>query len=97
MVTEPRRSPEEWQAFLDSLSAFQRRIFRAARRTEDDAGGLAIRLNERAVWVYELTLMSEAGRFGYYVAQVSLTDEDVLRLLQRAADASSSTASTDRA
>ena len=71
------------QAFLDSLSAFQRRIFRAARRTEDDAGGLAIRLNERAVWVYELTLMSEAGRFGYYVAQVSLTDEDILALIER--------------
>lgn len=80
---ETRREPEEWQALLDGLSAFQHHIFQAARRTKDDIGVLAARLNSRGVWVYELTLTSEAGRFGYYVAQVSLTDEDILALIEQ--------------
>lgn len=82
-TVEIRRTPEEWQALLAELSPFQRRIFRAAMRTAEDAGALAQRLYERAVWVYEQTLLAEAGRFGYYAAQVSLTNEEILALIEQ--------------
>lgn len=85
-ITQPiaiRRTEQEWQEVLGDFDSFQYQVFEAAQRTDDDTEILAARLFDIAIWIYAQTLITQAAIFGVYVSQVSLTNPELLALIEQ--------------